>query len=43
MTRACTVTSSAETASSHTMRPGLTASARAIPMRWHCPPENCAG
>jgi hypothetical protein len=36
-------TSSAETGSSATMKSGLTASARAIPIRWRCPPENSCG
>src|SRR3569623_1197425 len=36
-------TSSAETGSSATMNFGLPASARAIPMRWRCPPENSCG
>src|SRR3989441_6235400 len=36
-------TSSAETASSQTMNDGFTASARAIPMRCLCPPENSCG
>jgi hypothetical protein len=33
-------TSSADTGSSQTIRSGLTASARAMPMRWRWPPEN---
>ena len=36
-------TSRAETASSHTMNEGLTASARAMPMRCLWPPENSWG
>ena len=33
----------AEIGSSHTIKSGFTASARAIPTRWRCPPENsCA-
>src|SRR5438067_789715 len=36
-------TSSADTASSHTMNDGLTASARAMPMRCLWPPENSCG
>ncbi len=40
---ALTDTSSAETASSHTMRSGSAASARAMPMRWRWPPENSWG
>src|SRR5438477_4877321 len=36
-------TSSAETASSQTMNDGFTASARAIPIRCRCPPENSCG
>ena len=37
---ACTETSRAETGSSQMISFGLIASARAIPTRWHCPPEN---
>ncbi|MCP9947394.1 hypothetical protein LUX33_02175 [Actinomadura madurae] len=33
-------TSSADTASSHTMSFGRSASARAMPTRWHCPPDS---
>ena len=33
-------TSRAATDSSHTMNSGLTASARAMPIRCRCPPEN---
>ena len=36
-------TSSADTGSSATISLGLTASARAMPMRWRCPPENSCG
>src|SRR6266542_3471964 len=36
-------TSRADTGSSHTMKDGLTARARAIPMRWRWPPENSCG
>ena len=36
-------TSSAETGSSQTMNSGLRMSARAMQMRWHCPPENSCG
>ena len=36
-------TSNAETGSSQTMKEGSTASARAIPIRWRCPPENSCG
>jgi hypothetical protein len=36
-------TSSAETGSSQTISFGLSASARATPMRWRCPPENSCG
>ena len=36
-------TSSADTGSSHTTSFGLSASARAMPMRWRWPPENSAG
>ena len=43
MTCACTDTSSAETGSSQTITFGSTASARAIPSRWRCPPENSCG
>jgi len=35
-------TSSAETGSSQTMNLGCKARARAMPMRWRCPPENSA-
>ena len=35
-----TETSKAEMGSSHTIKSGFTASARAIPTRWRCPPEN---
>ncbi len=38
MTWAWIETSSAETGSSHTISLGLSASARAIPRRWRCPP-----
>ena len=40
---ALTDTSSAETASSQTIRSGSAASARAMPMRWRWPPENSCG
>ena len=40
---AFTETSSAETASSQMIRSGSGASARAMPMRWRCPPENSCG
>ena len=40
---ACTETSSALTGSSHTINFGSTASARAMPMRWRCPPLNSCG
>ena len=40
---ACTDTSSAETGSSQTISFGLTASARATPIRWRWPPENSCG
>jgi hypothetical protein len=33
-------TSSAETGSSPTISSGFSASARAMPMRWRCPPES---
>ena len=36
-------TSSAETGSSATSSLGLSISARAIAMRWRCPPENMCG
>ena len=36
-------TSSADTGSSQTISFGRSASARATPMRWRCPPENSAG
>ena len=36
-------TSSADTGSSSTIRRGSTASARATPIRWRCPPENSCG
>ena len=36
-------TSSAETGSSPITTVGPDASARAIPMRWRCPPENSCG
>ncbi|MOA44538.1 hypothetical protein D3C78_1668330 [compost metagenome] len=39
----CTDTSSAETASSHTSSLGLSAMARAMPIRWRWPPENSWG
>ena len=42
-TCACTETSSAETGSSATTKRGLVASARAMPMRWRCPPLNACG
>src|SRR5690625_2398649 len=42
-TCACTETSRADTASSHTINFGSTASARAIPTRCLCPPENSCG
>ena len=37
------LTSSAETGSSKIMTRGSSARARAMPMRWRCPPENSAG
>ena len=40
---ACTETSSADTGSSQKISLGLTASARATPIRWRCPPENSCG
>ena len=43
MTCAWIETSSAETGSSHTISRGSTASARAMPMRCRCPPENSCG
>jgi hypothetical protein len=36
-------TSSADTGSSHTISRGRTDSARAMPSRWRCPPENSYG
>ena len=36
-------TSSADTGSSQTISFGLSASARAMPMRWRWPPENSCG
>ena len=42
-TRACTLTSSAEVGSSAITSAGFSASARAIPTRWRCPPEVGAG
>ncbi|MNC91774.1 hypothetical protein D3C83_80880 [compost metagenome] len=36
-------TSSAETGSSHTMKDGRIASARAMPTRWRWPPESSCG
>ena len=36
-------TSSADTGSSATTNSGESASARAIPIRWRCPPENACG
>jgi hypothetical protein len=33
----------ADTGSSHTRKAGSTASARAMPIRWRCPPENSWG
>ena len=42
-TCACTETSSAEVGSSQTRNSGCVASARAIEMRWRCPPENWCG
>ena len=36
-------TSSAETGSSQTIRRGLRIMARAMPIRWHWPPENSCG
>ena len=38
-----TLTSSAETGSSATMNLGLSARARAMAMRWRCPPLNSWG
>ena len=43
ITCACTETSKALTGSSPMIRRGLLASARAIAMRWRCPPENSCG
>ncbi len=43
MTCAWMETSSALTASSQTMKSGLSAIARAMPMRWRWPPENSCG
>ena len=43
MTCAWIDTSSADTGSSQTTSLGRSASARATPMRWRCPPENSAG
>jgi hypothetical protein len=40
---ACTDTSSALVGSSHTRNSGLEESARAMEMRWRCPPENSCG
>ncbi len=40
---ACTETSSADTGSSATISDGDSANARAMPMRWRCPPENACG
>ena len=40
---ACTDTSSAETGSSAISSSGCIASARAMPMRWRCPPLNSCG
>ncbi len=42
-TCACTDTSSAEVGSSQTRNSGCVARARAIEMRWRCPPENWCG
>ncbi len=42
-TCACTETSSAETGSSQISTLGSGASARAMPMRWRCPPEKARG
>jgi hypothetical protein len=42
-TCACTETSSADTGSSATTNAGSSMSARAIAMRWRCPPENMWG
>ena len=42
-TCACTETSSAETSSSAIRHSGSTASARAMPIRCRCPPENSCG
>ena len=39
----CTETSSADSGSSRTMISGSTASARAMPTRWRCPPESWCG
>ena len=36
-------TSNAETGSSQTMKSGERERARAMPMRWRCPPENSWG
>ncbi len=43
MTWARIETSRALTGSSQTMNFGLSARARAMPMRWRCPPENSCG
>ena len=43
ITCACTDTSSEATGSSHTISSGPTASAGAMAMRWHWPPENWCG
>src|SRR5438046_2930807 len=40
---ACTETSRAETGSSQMITLGSSTSARAMQMRWHCPPENWCG
>ena len=42
-TCACTDTSSADTGSSQMISFGSVTTARAIEMRWHCPPENSWG
>ena len=42
-TCACTETSSAEVGSSQTRNSGCVASARAMEIRWRCPPENWCG
>ena len=43
MIAACTETSSADVISSHTIRAGSAASARAIATRWRSPPDSSSG